>query len=96
VSKINLNILKLYCALFILIQVSCSPTKKLKQGEYLVNKNKIENVKETKLKSEDIEAFVRQKPNRKFLGKIHFYVWWFNLFDDEKIQRKKEEQNTIK
>jgi outer membrane protein assembly factor BamA len=93
VSKINLNILKLYCALFILIQVSCSPTKKLKQGEYLVNKNKIENVKETKLKSEDIEAFVRQKPNRKFLGKIHFYVWWFNLFDDEKIQRKKEERN---
>jgi len=93
VSKVNLNIVKLCCAVFILIQVSCSPTKKLKQGEYLVNKIKIENVKETKLKEEEIEAFIRQKPNRKLLRLVHFYVWWYDLFDDEKIQRKKEERN---
>lgn len=77
----------------VIITGACNPTKKLKQGEYLVNKVEIENVKLTKLKNEDVEAFVRQKPNRKFVGVLHFFVWWYNLFDDEKIQRKKDERN---
>lgn len=51
------------------------------------------NVKKTTLQKEQFEAFYRQKPNRKLLRQIHFFVWWYNLFDEEKIARKKIARN---
>lgn len=42
---------------------------------------------------DEFEAFFRQKPNRKFLRKIPFFVWWYNLFDNEKIARKRTARN---
>ncbi|MCA0430266.1 MAG: outer membrane protein assembly factor [Bacteroidetes bacterium] len=86
------NIYKL-SVLILVITFGCSPTKKLKQGEYLVEKVEIVNVKQTKLPPEELEAFIRQKPNRKLFRKVHFFVWWYNLFDNEKIKLKKEERN---
>lgn len=73
--------------------VSCNPTKKLKQGEYILDKVEVEGHKTTGLPKENFEAFIRQKPNRKFLRKVDFFVWWYNLFSDEKIKRKREERN---
>lgn len=52
------------------------------------------HAKKTDLQKENFEAFFRQKPNRKFLfGKIHFFVWWYNLFDQEKINKRKLKRN---
>lgn len=79
-------------ALFYVI-TSCNPTKKLLPNEYLVDKVEVLNYKQTTLEKENLEAFFRQKPNRKLFRKVHFFVWWYNLFDEDKIIRKKIARN---
>lgn len=51
------------------------------------------NVRETNLENENLEAFFRQKPNRKLLRCFHFFVWWYNLFDEDRIVQKKIARN---
>lgn len=72
---------------------SCNPTKKLLPNQYLVNRVVVLNTQETDLPIENFEAFIRQKPNRKLFRKIHFYVWWYNLWDEKKIKEVKEKRN---
>lgn len=79
--------------LLLLFLISCSPTRKLKSGEYLVNTVEIKNYKETEINKENFEAFFKQRPNRRFLGKFDFYIWWYTLFNNEKIQAKKDKRN---
>lgn len=79
--------------MFAFLFFSCNVTKKLKTNEYLLEKVEIENTKATKIEKENFEAFVRQKPNRKLFRAFHFYVWWYNQFDEEKIKRKKDARN---
>lgn len=79
--------------LFSLSFISCDPTKKLLPGEYIVDKVEVEHVRKTGLEKENLEAFFRQKPNRKLFRKVHFFVWWYNQFDQEKITRKKIARN---
>jgi outer membrane protein assembly factor BamA len=86
--RLILPLLVISCLIF-----SCDPTKKLQSHEYIVNKVEVENSKETGIPKEEFEKFFRQKPNRKFLRTVQFYVWWYNLFDDEKIRRHRAERN---
>jgi hypothetical protein len=79
--------------LFAEIFISCNPTKKLLPHEYLLEKVEVINTKQTDQPKENFEAFFRQKPNRKLFRSVHFFVWWYNLFDDEKIKQKKIERN---
>ncbi len=62
----------------------CSPTRKLQEGEYLLVKNKVANDSKHVSKSE-LEAFIRQKPNRKILGVFRFHLQVFNLVDVQKL-----------
>jgi hypothetical protein len=75
------------------IFISCNPTKKLQPHEYLLDKVEIVNAKETNQPKENFEAFYRQKPNRKLFRYVHFFVWWYNLFDEEKIKQKRIARN---
>lgn len=77
----------------LLIVAACHPTRKLQPHEYLLEHVEVKNTRETGLPKENFEAFFRQKPNRKFLRKFHFYVWWYNLFNNEKIRQKKLKRN---
>jgi outer membrane protein assembly factor BamA len=77
----------------LLMICSCNPTRKLQPGQYLLDKVEVEHTHETGLPKENFEAFFRQKPNRKFLRKIHFFVWWYNLFNDEKVRKRKAQRN---
>lgn len=97
----RLNLKKFILVFFIFslaeIFISCNPTKKLQPHEYLLDKVEIVNAKETNQPKENFEAFYRQKPNRKLVSKlfggIHFFVWWYNLFDEEKIRQKRIARN---
>lgn len=71
----------------------CNISKKLKPGEYVVDENVIEETARTSVDKEQLEPFIRQKPNRKLFRKINFYVWWYNLFSDSCIQIRKEKRN---
>lgn len=78
---------------FSLLNSSCRPTRKLQAHQYLVDKVEIHNAKETNVSKESLEAFFRQRPNRKLFREFHFFVWWYNLFNDEKLRLKKIKRN---
>lgn len=81
------------CALIIVFFSSCNVTKKLNTNEYLLDKTEILNTRKTRIEKDEFETFIRQKPNRKFFRTFHFFVWWYNKFDNEKIAEKKRKRN---
>ena len=66
---------------------ACSVTRNLSQGEYLLQKVKIEADKEVPRKERilapTLEQYDRQTPNTHFLG-TNFYVWAYNLSNPDK------------
>jgi len=84
-----------YCLILPICWVfsGCNAIKTLKPGQYLLDEVETVNYKNTKIPLEEIETYYRQRPNRKFLFTIDFYVWWYNRFDPEVIARKKQERN---
>ncbi len=71
-----------------LLLFACRPVRKLKQGEYLLQKNHIID-KDTKIDKGEIEAYIKQKPNRKILLLFRFHLWLHNLANEERIKRKR-------
>ncbi|SMC75803.1 translocation and assembly module lipoprotein TamL [Moheibacter sediminis] len=64
---------------FLLIVYSCSTTKKVPEGEFLLTKNKFEfDGKEKPFKSE-LQDYVKQRPNSKFLQIIPFQLLLYNM-----------------
>lgn len=85
--------LYLLCTGLILFLFSCNTTKNLKENEYLVGGNKIVDRQNTKVSKDEVEAFIRQKPNRKILFVFPFNLWLYNQVDKEKLVRKKEKRD---
>ncbi|MDR0418996.1 MAG: hypothetical protein LBH34_02140, partial [Prevotellaceae bacterium] len=56
---------------------SCSTTKHIPQGQYLLNKEDLK-VEGKGVKKKDLEALVRQHPNKKIFA-FRFYLWLYNL-----------------
>ena len=60
---------------FLIAIVSCDATKRVPEGEYLLEKNRV-IVNEKKTSNQEISSFLRQKPNTKVLGipfSLHLY-----------------------
>ncbi len=72
---------------------SCNTTRKLKPNQYLLESLEIKGIKQTQIPKEDFESFLKQKPNRKFLKVVPFFVAWHNMFNDSVIALKKEKRN---
>jgi len=77
----------------VLVLASCSPTRRLKENEYLLIKNSVVESKPLK-KSEkdDISDYVLPRTNKKFLGFWRFYLQIYNLPNENKIAVNKEKQ----
>ena len=71
---------------------SCNINKHLKENEFLLQKNTIKQ-NGTSIDKSDLEAFIRQKPNRKILKLIRFNLWLYNQVDQQKMLKKKDERN---
>lgn len=67
--------------------MSCSPTRKLAEGEHLLVKNVIKNDSKVVSKG-DLESFIRQKPNRKVIGFYRFHLQVYNLVNREKLEER--------
>lgn len=72
--------------LAMLVIWGCSPTRRLKPNEKLLNKVYIEKDKK-EISESDIRGYLRQKPNRKLIGFWRFYLQIYNLVDPEKAVR---------
>lgn len=66
---------------------ACNLTRKLKQGEYLVNKNTI--VCDNRLvNTDEASDFIKQKPNRRIIGMFRFHLALYNYAaNDETISK---------
>lgn len=72
---------------------SCSPTRRLLDGQYLLVKNSvIESKPLKKSEKDDISDYVLPKTNKKFLGFWRFYLQIYNLPNRDKLALKKEKQ----
>lgn len=74
-------ILLLLCAACLL--ASCNATRRVPTGQYLLVKNKVkvdrdkELARDEVVHAETLEPFIRQHPNKRFLG-TNFYIWVYN------------------
>ena len=66
---------------------ACNPTKKLSEGEYLLDKNIVVD-KYAKVDKGEMEAYIKQKPNRKLLF-WRMYLHIYNGIDQEKLEKIK-------
>jgi len=75
---------------------ACSPTRKLKEGERLLVKNKlIDEDKKPKGPALETEDYVLQKPNKKLLGIWRFNLWVYNLVNQEKMRRNQARKDSL-
>lgn len=70
-----------------LVLSSCSVTRHIPQGSYLLERNKIEvdhqTPKDERLTEAELGRFVRQSPNKKFLG-TNLFLWIYSLANPDK------------
>ncbi len=71
---------------------SCNVNKYLKENEFLLQKSSIKQ-NGTSIDHSELEAFIRQKPNRKILKLVRFNLWLYNQVDQQKMLKKKDERN---
>ena len=73
----------------VFMTVGCNVTRSLSEGEYLVSKVKFEEDKSVPrderitVNNDGIETYVRQSPNKRFLG-FNFFVWVYERANPEK------------
>jgi hypothetical protein len=68
-----------WICLFIWLMTSCTPTRYVPEGEYLLGKNKIEVTKKN-IPQDRIKGYIIQKPNKKLLG-MRLYLFLYSLSD---------------
>lgn len=72
---------------------SCSSTRRLLDGQYLLIKNKVvESVPQKKSEKDDIVDYVLPKTNKKFLGFWRLYLQIYNLPNPDTLAVNKEKQ----
>src|ERR1051326_469927 len=67
---------------------SCNPTKKLKEGELLLDKNVVID-KNNVVDKNEIASYIKQKPNRKVLI-WRMYLHIYNSINEDKLERQQQ------
>lgn len=84
-QRVGIIILCLFAAVVLLC--SCNVTRRLPKDSYLLQKVKIDDdrtiKKRERITAEDVSKYIRQTPNKRFLG-TDFYVWVYNLANPDK------------
>ncbi|MDE5622428.1 MAG: hypothetical protein K2I59_05515, partial [Alistipes sp.] len=70
-----------------LLGSSCSVTRHIPEGQYLLQRVRIESdrsvPRKERISAEELEKYVRQTPNKRLLG-TNFYVWLYEQADPAK------------
>ena len=62
--------------LFLIFFASCNPTKRISQGEYLLNSYQVE-IDNKNIGKDQLKSYVHQKPNKRIVG-ARFHLWLYN------------------
>ncbi len=78
-SRMDRMIKKNWLILFVLLTLfSCSPSKYVPEGRYLLDKVKIVTEKELPSRS-TLKNYLHQEPNNRFLGLFRLNLGWYNM-----------------
>ena len=80
------TILYIFVAIVLVIS-ACNPTKKLQEGQYLLQKNSI-TCDASKVDVYELEGILKQKPNTRIFKKIPFHLIVYNWPDTVKMNAK--------
>ena len=72
-----------------IILCGCSPSKRLEKGKYLLNANYI-RTSNYKLSRDELNSYIKPKPNRKILGVLKFNYTVYRLANKGKENRSKK------
>ncbi len=78
-------------AVFLLLP-SCMPTRRIPDGQYLLNRNKIE-IKNADIQPSELRSYIRQQPNRRIFG---FYRFHLNVYQFADRGRETRIRNWMK
>jgi hypothetical protein len=67
-------------SILLLTVFSCSPTKRVPEGNYLLNRNRIE-IQDAAITRSELKSYYRQRPNRRILGFYRFHLQIYNFAD---------------
>jgi outer membrane protein assembly factor BamA len=84
---------KYACFALLIFLTACNTTKNLTDQQFLVEKNKVIDKSNSKVSKDEVENFIKQKPNRKILSLIPFNLWLYNQIDKEKLAHHKEKRD---
>lgn len=74
---------------------SCNPARRLPEGQYLLNRNRIQ-IEDADIQRSELNTYLRQRPNRRILGVFRFHLGVYNLADRGRETRFKNwMKNTI-
>lgn len=76
----------------VFLATACSPTKRLTEGEYLLQKNKLET-NNIDLSKEELLDIIKPQPNRKILPFLRFHLHFYNLASDRRLEVSRERKN---
>lgn len=78
--KVSFILIRGYFAplILLLIVISCSTTKYVPENKHLLKKNVIK-VSGDRISAEELQPYIRQRPNRTGLFNIRFFLWQYNL-----------------
>ncbi|MCX6259037.1 MAG: BamA/TamA family outer membrane protein [Bacteroidia bacterium] len=78
-----------------LLLFSCKPTRYVPDGGYLLNKINVDcNCRTSNINKEELESYIKQKPNTRLLGVFRFHLWVYNMLNhgsDRKWKKKIKE-----
>lgn len=77
---------------FVWLATACSPTRRLRENEYLLVRNVVIQEGENKKERDNIRDYIQQKPNTKVLGIFRFYLQLYNLPNPTKLTENKQKQ----
>jgi outer membrane protein assembly factor BamA len=83
-------------SLFFIVQ-SCSITRTVPNGEYLLTKNDIE-IDNNDISQSDLRSYIRQKPNKKILYAYRFHLRMYNFgsfFKDKTEKKRKKSEKRV-
>lgn len=81
----------IFLILAVIFGSSCAPARYVPEGDYLLSKNKVENVQKS-VPEDQLKNYVLQKPNKRLFG-LRFYLFLYNLSN---IQKEKWPHNWLR
>ena len=67
--------------------VSSCYTRKLNDGQYLLDKNRIKTNND-KVDKDDLSAVIKQRPNRKIFSVVKFHLMLHNTMDSARVAKR--------